>query len=1109
MKKNEAELIFNKLLSPTLLRFMKLTIFLLTVACLQVSANTYSQDKISLRMNTVEIKKVLFAIEKKSGYRFLFDEQILKGKPRVSVQAEETPVSDILNSVFSNTGIKYKILNTNLVVLKDGPASAEISVRELRVSGKVTTATGEPLSGISVSIKGTTVGTTTNEEGNFSLTVPDDATIVFSSVGYATIEEKVNGRTTINIIMQSAESTMENVVVVGYGTQKKRDLTGAIASVSGDEIAKSPNTNPLSSLQGKVAGVTISNSGSPGAAPTIRIRGVNSTNSATPLYVVDGILHDNIDFLNPADIESIDILKDPSSIAIYGLRGANGVIAITSKKAARGQTRINLQSSVGFNRVSDKIDVTDADGFKKLYSAQLANTGAAAFDYTNYTANTDWQKLILRTAFLTNQSLSISNNGEKSTTYFNIGYNKNEGVVKYGDYERFTARLNEEIRITSNIKVGADITGSYWKTNPTPLSLTNALWAAPIVPVQAGDDLYYSMPSFQRAQVGNPIANLNRNNRTSINRGYRFVASAFLEAKFLRSFTWKSVFYTDLGFNNSRGYSPLPFRFINLGEMGGNSDTTFDNRQFTSVNQSQQEFRRFQQDHTISWDKRISGGHSITAIAGFTTVYTDNTSINGNRRDTSLNIPDNPDFWYIGVANINNPGSYGGGGGKSSLAGAFGRVNYSFSNKYLLNATIRRDGSSKFSAANRWGTFGSVGAGWVISGEDFWTSVKNVDFLKLRAAWGKIGNSNGVPDNLYQPGVSNAGTAIFGDNVYSSVQAAYIPDPNVRWEVVRGIDIGVEVKAFNNRLSGEVNLYDRTTTDILTSLEIPNDSRRYFTNLGKITNRGIEVSTGWSDQLKNGISYSINGNFSYNHNVVNSIGDNINFQILGNNGANKTETGRSIGYFYGYRQEGLYQSATHMAGLPYYAGALPGDIRYADIDGNDTINTNDRTYLGTPFPPYSYGLSFNISYKGFDLMIEGQGFAGNKIYTQRRTSNFATLNYESNRLNAWTGPGTSNIEPILDATRGNNFLFSTYFLEPGDYFRLRTLQLGYSFSPNILKGSFVRQARVYISGQNVATWSKVTGYSPEAPIGSILAGGADNGVYPVPATYTFGVNLTF
>lgn len=1000
------------------------------------------------------------------------------------------------------------LLSASPLLAGNVAGTASYFAKDVVVTGQVLDDKGEPLAGVSVTLKGTNIGTTTNADGNFTITVPDaNSILVFTSVGFSEQEYPLNGNTNVTIALQPLQQVMEQVVVVGYGTQRKVDVTGSVAQIKGEEIARMPNTNPISSLQGKVAGLTISNSGQPGAAPVVRIRGVNSTNSASPLYVVDGVLHDNIDFLNPADIETIDVLRDPSSIAIYGLRGANGVIAITSKKAARGQTRVNLQSSAGFSQVTDKIAVTDAEGFKKLYNAQLANiTGAAPFDYTNYTGNTNWQDLILRKAFLTNHSLSVSNSGEKTTTYLNLGYNKQEGVVKYGDYERFTARLNEEIRITEKIKVGGDIAGTYWNMNPTSVSLTNALWAAPIVPVQAGEDLYYSMPSFQRGQVGNPIATLNRNNKTSVNRGYRFVGSLFAELKLFRDFTWKSIVYTDLGFNNTRGYNALPFRFINLGENGP-TDTTYDNRQFTSVSQSQEEFRRFQQDHTLTWDKNFGNGHRLTALAGFTTVYTDNTNINGNRRDTTLNIPNDPDYWYLGVANLNNPGNYGGGGGKSTLAGAFARANYAFKNKYLLNATIRRDGSSKFSPDNRWGTFGSVGAGWVISSEDFF-NVEDINFLKLRAAWGKIGNSNGVPDNLYQPGVSNASTAIFGDNVYTAVQAAYIPDPNLHWEVVRGIDLGLEVRALSNRLNAEVNWYDRTTTDILTRLAIPNDSREYFTNLGKITNRGVEITTGWAEKLDNGINYGINANFSYNKNVVNSIGDKINFEIL-RNGANKTETGYSIGYFYGYKQTGIYQSLTQIENSPYFANALPGDISFADINGNDTVSTADRGYLGTPFPPYSFGASFNIGYKGFDFLVEGQGVAGNKIYAQRRTPNFATLNYETNRLNAWTEPGSSNIEPILDSRRGNNYLFSSYWLEPGDYFRLRTVQLGYNFNPERLAKTFVKQARVYISGQNVKTWSRVSGYSPEAPIGDILGGGADNGIYPVPATYTFGVNLTF
>lgn len=965
------------------------------------------------------------------------------------------------------------------------------------------------LPGVTVSLKASGQGTQTDEAGRFSIQASPSDVLTFAFIGYSSQEVTVGDQANFDILLMSQDQSLEEVVVVGYGTQRKIDLTGSITQIKGSEIENMPNTNPISSLQGKVAGVTISNSGSPGAAPTVRIRGVNSTNSSSPLYVVDGVLHDNIDFLSPGDIESLDVLRDPSSIAIYGLRGANGVIAITLKKAARGRTTINLASSVGFNRVVDRIDVTDAEGFKKLYNAQRANTGEAPFDYTNYTANTDWQDLILRNGFLNNNNLSISNSGEKSSTYFSLGYSKQNGVVKNGDYERFTARLNQEILITERLKIGGYISGMYWDMRPTVITFTNALWAAPIVPVQYDENTYYSMPSFQRAQVGNPIATLNRMDNKSLPQGYRFVGSLFGEWEIMENLKWKSTVYADLGFNNTRSYTPLPFYFMNLGESGGETTTTYDNNVKTGVSQEQRQFTRFQQDHTLTYETTIEESHRLTAMGGFTTVFNHNTFIEGNRRDTTLNIPNNPDFWYINVSNANSsPGNFSGGGEKNAIVGTFARVNYAYQDKYLLNATIRRDGSSKFAPKNRWGTFGSVGIGWVVSSEEFFQTIESINFMKLRAAWGKIGNSNGIADNIYQPGLSNASTAIFGDNIYTAVQAAYIPDPNLRWEVVRGIDLGLEVKALNNRLSTEINFYDRTTTDILTQLPIPNDSRRYFTNLGKITNKGIEVSLGWQDNINDDFRYSISGNYSYNENVVNSIGDNINFRITGNNEANLTETGKSIGYFYGYKQIGIYQSLAQMENMATGQNSLPGDIAYADVDGNGEITPDDRTYLGTPFPPHNFGININFGYKNFDFLIEGHGVAGNHIYAQRRIGNFATLNYEANRLNAWTGPGTSNVEPILDATRGDNYLFSTYYLEPGDFFRIRTLQLGYNFNSNLFNNK-IQKARLYISGQNLKTWSKVTGYSPEAPISSITAGGADNGIYPLPATYTFGINLSF
>lgn len=984
--------------------------------------------------------------------------------------------------------------------------------QNVTVKGTVKDDQNLPVPSANVIVKGTTNGVQTDASGNYTISAPGNATLVFSFIGFNNQELPINNRTTINVTLLSSTNDLQQVVVVGYGTQRKVDVTGSISSVKGEEIEKLVVTNPISALQGKVPGMTVANAGSPGSSPVVRLRGVASTKFANPLYVVDGLLQDNIDFLNPNDIESIDLLRDASSTAIYGLRGANGVIAVTTKRAARGKTTVNFQSTVGIQHVNNKIDVTDADGFKKLFSAQLTNSNLAPFDYTNYTANTDWQNQILRDAVINTNSLTISNNSEKSTTLVSLGYNNQDGVVKYNNYKKFIARLNEEIRITDKIKVGADVTGFHWRNEPTSVNLNRALWAAPIGPVQENENTYYALPSFQSGQVINPVAEMNRTRNTAINRGYRFNGSVYAEVKFLKDFTLKSTFYTDLSFNNARGYTPLPYNYIRLGEGTNPTTTTFDNTARTSINQNTFESRRYQQDHTINYNKDLEGGHRINAIVGFTTLFTSSTELSGSRRDTTLNVPFDPRFWYLSdnIINPNNPTFNGGAGNEESNAGGFARISYAFQNKYLLNATIRRDGSSRFAPQNRWGTFGSVGLGWVASDEEFFkNNIKGIDFLKIRAAWGRLGNSNGIDPNLYQQGLTTSTVAVFGNNVYSAIQNAYFPDPNLRFEIVQGTDIGLELKTLRNRLSTEVTYYNKTTDGILTSLTLPGTTTPYFTNLGKITNKGIEASLSWSDKIGSDFNYTVSGNFSYNKNLVNSIGNTTNFQILGNNGVNVTETGRSIGYFYGYRQIGIYQTSADVARMAGFADSAPGDIAYEDVNGDGVISALDRTYLGTPFPPYSYGLNVSMGYKGFDVTVEGQGVAGNKIYTQRRTGAFAVLNYETNRLNAWTGPGTSNVEPIINRTRSNNFLFSTYFLEPGDYFRIRNVQLGYTFANALVKSIGLQKLRVFVSGQNIKTWTKATGYTPEAQIENILGGGADNGIYPVPAIYSFGLNVTF
>jgi TonB-linked SusC/RagA family outer membrane protein len=473
-------------------------------------------------------------------------------------------------------------------------------------------------------------------------------------------------------------------------------------------------------------------------------------------------------------------------------------------------------------------------------------------------------------------------------------------------------------------------------------------------------------------------------------------------------------------------------------------------------------------------------------------------------------------FWYLSVIQQSNPTNLNNEAdvnyqGEDASTSYLARINYSFMGKYLINATFRRDGTSKFSPQHQWGNFGSVGVGWVMTDEKFLQSASWLNFLKLKASWGTVGNGLNIGNYLSYPVLLNSNVGIFGNNVYPSVVPKYIADPNLHWEKVEGKDVGFESRFLNNRLSLDVDFYDRKTHDILTTIVLPGASGNvnYFTNLGTIDNKGIELSAGWRDKIGKDFSYSINGNFSVNKNDVESIGNNINFQLLGNGGVNVTETGKSIGYFFGYVQTGIYQTTAQLDKQPHMSSSAPGDIAYKDVNGDGKIDQNDRTYLGTPFPKYNFGGNISLNYKDFDLGIELQGVAGNKIYVQRRTATFAILNYETNRLDAWTGAGTTNIEPILDNTRSNNYLFSTYWLEPGDYLRIRTLQLGYTFNPRVLNTKGIQSFRIFVSGQNLATFTKATGYSPEVPISNPIAAGADNGVYPVPAIYSFGVNLTF
>ncbi|MFC6997198.1 SusC/RagA family TonB-linked outer membrane protein [Rufibacter roseus] len=972
----------------------------------------------------------------------------------------------------------------------------------LTVSGKVTGGTtSEPLIGASVQVKGATTGTQTDVNGQYSLSnVPANGTLVISYIGYLSQEIAVNGRNLLNIQLQSDAQTLEQVVVIGYGTQEKRDVTGSIVSLKAEEFEDVPVPNALNAIQGKAAGVLITNNGSPGSAPSIRIRGVGSINGLEPLYVVDGIFTNNIDFLNPNDIASMEILKDASSLAIFGLQGANGVVIITTKRAKEGQTNINFNSYAGVQRVGQKIKLANGPQFRQLYNEQLSNLGQSPFDFdfNGYTADTDWQDQILReNAFISNNSISITSGTERNSASFSLSYFNQEGLVKYDSYKRYTAHLRDEFKVNEHVKVGGDISLFRWDRTPATGNILGSLWAAPVYNPYHETGVFNSGPSFQRAQVANPVAFMEINKGTVISNGYRLLGSAFAEVKFLKNFTWRSTFYTDLGFNQERGYTPI----YSIGF--GDQRAQFNN--ISGVRQNKSTFTSWQQDHTLTYNRNFDK-HDVTVLLGATAQYRGDDHLNGSVQGITAPIPNNPDLWFLGISNDLETQRNGGGGSEEALASAFFRINYSFADKYLLNVSLRRDGTSRFGPDNQFDNFPAIGLGWVITEESFMQNQNFIDFLKLKASWGRQGNQSIGNRYVTYPTLNTGVSAVFGDRVYPAAVPAYVPNPGIRWEVIEGFDAGIELNHFNNRLTIETDYYNRKSSDILTL--VPSLGTvgidRTFLNAGDILNRGFEFTATWRDNISE-FGYSVSANLTTIHNEVLSIGD-TGYELIEAN--SRTSAGNPVGSFYGYVHDGIFQTPEEVSNSLQAATAKPGDIRFKDVNGDGVFNDKDRTYLGSPTPDLTYGASINLTYKGFELGIDVQGVAGNYIYNNRIAQNFSILNYEARRLDRWTGPGTSNFEPILDNTRAQNFLPSNYFLEKGDYFRIRNLTLGYSLGADLLAKLRMKGAKIYVNAQNLKTFTNATGYSPEVG-GGTLSFGVDNGTYPVPTIFTGGVNINF
>ncbi|HEY4936398.1 MAG TPA: SusC/RagA family TonB-linked outer membrane protein [Puia sp.] len=1116
---------------------MKLTFVFLLLGILQVSAKVNGQAKVSLKLNNVEIAKALRTIENQGDYRFLYNNNLKGIGTKINIDVSDAGIKEVLDKMFVGTDLAYKILDNNLIVV----LSNTLTLQDIKITGKITGENGEALSGVSVSLKGTSIGTTTDNNGIFTLTVPEKGTLAISSIGYQNQEVNVNSQSVINIKLTPSNRSMDEVVVIGYGTASKRDLTGSIVKVSGKEVADKPNSNPISSLQSKVTGLYIVNDGTPGSTPDVRIRGTVSIGQVHPLYVVDGIFNDNIDYINPNDIESIEILKDPSSLAIFGVKGGTGVIAITTKKAKAGQTIINFNTSYGVKKLVDKIKMANASQFNTLFNEENANNSVATPDYSFLTANTDWVGAVIRNGIYSASNLSVTGSSENNKFNMGLGYTLDQGVVKHEQLQKLMISIGDEFKVNKAIKIGINFNTSrtnnpYNVTSTGTDVLNNARKVMPQVsaatktfqianPYNNSDTISANLYSttdqaLQNSGVQNPLIQLENEWDKTIDITYRYVGSAYVDISFLRHFDFRATYYADISNEDYRKYQPLYDTYNPV------NDSAVLQSPVTSVTENSNTNKRFQQDYILTYLNHF-GEHNLTLTGGFTTYYSGVFNLSGLARPytngTALPIPDDSRFWYM-TSGFENPAQTIASSSQYeySTVSFLARALYNYKQKYFLNASFRDDGSSQIPTKNRYQQFWAVGAAWELTREDFMSNQKIFDYLKLKGSIGVLGNQstpNGI-NYVEYPQLNTGSAAVFGGIVYNAATNSYIPNPDLKWETVSSQEIGVELNALNNRLHFEGTYFNKVTNNLMTFVDRSSiGQNNELINGGSIRNWGEEFAATWNQSLNKDLTLSIGGNITFLNNVVKSLAADLPSGYLDetfqNNGSaeSRTEPGHPIGSFFGYKVAGLYQSNLDILKSPP-ASSLgtyrPGDFKFQDVDGDGAITSSDRTFIGNPSPKFYYGGTINLTYKGFGLGIDVGGVYGNTIFRTWGSleSPFQRVNYPEFKINSWHGAGTSNWDPIISQGDRFNYNGSTYNIEDGSYFRIRNLQLSYTFTQFKGPNSWAKNMKVYVNVQNLKTWKHNYGYTTEFG-GDALGFGYDNAGGAIPVVATAGLNITF
>jgi len=987
--------------------------------------------------------------------------------------------------------------------------------QQVKVTGKVTSAdTGETLPGVTVVVKGTTTGAATDLDGKFTLEVPATATLVISFIGMETQEIPVQGQTTINVALASSASMLDEVVVVGYGSSKRLDLTGSITTVKAKDLAYQAVSNPAQALQGKVAGVQVTTNGSPGSSPVIRIRGLGSvSSSSSPLYVVDGVLTSDISYLGTNDIESITFLKDASSSAIYGVRAANGVILVTTKRSQSREAKISYSGYVGFQKVVNKFDLTKGTQYidlineKNLYQAEASGTGSTfvPVDPNDYPDATDWYDEVLRSqAFTQSHDISVMGGSPKSMYTFGATWFQQEGLVKGHDYDRLNIRSSLESEVTKILKVGYSANLSSFKFKDVPGVFHNAYIAPPVFPAMIDDTTYSPLGL---GNFANPAAQLKYYNSRS--NGIRFIGSAYAELKIMKDLKFKSSYGMDYGSNRNRSYTPEYFV----------STTQFDTLRTLSRSMSYSVDGYF--DNTLTYDK-VVGKHKFTAMAGISAQHYQYLGFNGSRQGVE-NFGDQS--LYLGLGD-QETSSISDGGSKITSLSYFGRATYNYMDKYLFTGTLRYDGSSVFPKDQRYDLFPSVGFGWVITNEDFMKDQDIFDFLKFRASYGITGN-NRIPANIYTLTIAKGGTlsTAFGEGgnivIAEGANLTSAVPPTLKWEKVSEYDFAFEGLAVDNKLSFEIDYYHRTTVDGIfptTLSATAGTSGSYLQNNGDFLNSGIELTLGWANEVGD-LKYSVSGNYTYNKNEVKELlegtlglyGGNL---PVGGFFSTYTVVGEPIGTYYGRNVLGIFQNQDEIdnyavEGTPIQPNAKPGDFKFEDVDGNGIIDAKDRVFLGSALPTYMIGFNMTLEYKGVDFSFDLYAQGGNKLYNAKRAQRLGNENYDLDFYeNRWHGEGTSSSYPSADLT-GENMYPNSWYIEDGGFFKIRNIQVGYTIPVNVVTLLGVKSIRFYANASNPFTFFKYNGFTPEIASSSATSQGIDLNVYPMSATYNFGVNVNF